>query len=63
MRNITYYVATSIDGYIEGPDGDISGFVAQGAGVSQYLADLKEFDTVIMGRNTYEFGYAYGLKP
>jgi dihydrofolate reductase len=24
---------------------------------------LKEFDTVIMGRKTSEFGFQYGLKP
>lgn len=63
MRNITYYVATSIDGYICGPNEDISGFVATGNGVDKYLADLQTYDTVIMGRKTYEFGYAYGLKP
>jgi dihydrofolate reductase len=63
MRKIIYYVATSIDGYISGPDGDVSMFTANGDGVNQYLADLKEFDTVIMGRKTYEFGYKFGLKP
>lgn len=63
MRKITYYVAVSLDGFISGPDGDISGFVQQGEGVNQYLQDLQAFDTVIMGRKTYEFGYAYGLQP
>lgn len=62
MRRIIYYVATSLDGYIAGPNEDISGFVPEGSGVTQYLEDLKGFDTVIMGRNTYEFGYQYGLK-
>ncbi len=63
MRRIVYYVATSLDGYISGPDKDISLFVQEGNLVDQYLADLKAFDTVIMGRNTYEFGYNYGLIP
>ncbi|NNF33365.1 MAG: dihydrofolate reductase [Saprospiraceae bacterium] len=63
MRNIIYYVATSLDGFISGPDGDISGFATGGEGVDQYLKDLQDFDTVIMGKNTYEFGYQYGLKP
>ena len=63
MRNIIYYVATSIDGFIEGSHGDISGFVMESNGVKQYLEDLKKFDTVIMGRKTYEFGYQFGLKP
>jgi dihydrofolate reductase len=63
MRKILYYVATSIDGYISGPDEDVRMFTADGDGINQYLADLKEFDTVIMGRKTYEFGYKFGLKP
>ncbi len=63
MKKVVYYVAISIDGFICGLDADISGFVGEGNGVTQYLADLNKFETVIMGRNTYEFGYAYGLKP
>lgn len=63
MRNIVYYVAVSIDGFIAGPQEDISDFVGVGSGVDQYLNDLKCFDTVIMGRRTYEFGYQFGLQP
>jgi dihydrofolate reductase len=63
MRKIVYYVATSLDGFIRGPDGDISGFVQDSDAVERYLEDLKKFDTVIMGRKTYEFGYRYGLLP
>jgi len=63
MKRINYYVASSIDGYISGINDDISGFVDSGNGIEKYLEDLKEFGTVIMGRNTYEFGYKYGLTP
>lgn len=63
MRKIVYYVAVSLDGFISGPNGDISAFAGTGAGVDKYLLDLKNFDTVIMGRNTYESGYKYGLIP
>jgi len=63
MQQIVYYVATSIDGFISGPGEDISGFVGNGNGVQKYLSDLSAFDTVIMGRNTYEFGYKFGLQP
>jgi dihydrofolate reductase len=63
MRKIIYYVASSIDGFISGPNDDVSGFAAVGSGVDKYLADLSNFDTVIMGRGTYEFGYKYGLQP
>lgn len=37
--------------------------MGKGDGVARYLKDLEAFDTVIMGRNTYEFGYKFGLKP
>lgn len=65
MRNIVYYVAISLDGFISGPEGDISGFTAtsESDGIRKYFEDLKNFDTVIMGKNTYEFGYQFGLKP
>ena len=53
MRKIVYYVAMSLDGFISGVNGDISGFVGDGNGVAKYLADLVDFDTVIMGKNTY----------
>ncbi|MBR9777952.1 MAG: dihydrofolate reductase [Cytophagales bacterium] len=63
MKKIVYYVATSLDGYIAGENGDISQFLMQGKGVDKYQADLLNFGTVIMGRKTYEFGYQYGLIP
>lgn len=63
MRKLIYYVATSIDGFIAGPDDDISGFSHKSSGVQKYLDDLQHFDTVLMGRKTYEFGYLFGLKP
>ncbi len=63
MREIIYYVATSLDGYIAGPEEDISLFAYEGNGVQQYQKDLLDFDTVIMGRKTYEFGYKFGLQP
>ncbi len=63
MKRIVYYVASSLDGYISGVDEDISGFIAQGNGVEKYLNDLKDFETVMMGRKTYEFGYKFGLEP
>ncbi len=63
MRKIVYYVASSIDGFISGPNDDVSGFEFTGSGVDRYLNDLKSYDTVIMGKVTYEFGYKYGAIP
>lgn len=63
MPKIIYYVASSLDGFIAGPNDEIGDFVPSGDGVNKYLADLKKFSTVIMGRRTYEFGYQYGLEP
>ncbi|MDW3209976.1 MAG: dihydrofolate reductase family protein [Reichenbachiella sp.] len=63
MPRVIYYVASSIDGFIAGQNDDISDFAAGGKGVDKYLSDLQDFETVIMGRRTYEFGYQYGLEP
>ena len=63
MQKIIYYVASSIDGYISGPNDDVSKFMFQGDATQKYLKDLKSFETVIMGRNTYEFGYKFGAVP
>lgn len=63
MNKIIYYVASSLDGYIAGKDEDISSFINEGSGVDKYMTDLQTFNTVIMGRRTYEFGYKYGLEP
>lgn len=63
MKKIVYYVAMTLDGYISGPNESIEGYVNEGSGLEKYLNDLKEFDTVIMGRKTYEFGFKYGLIP
>jgi len=63
MRKIVYYVATSLDGFIAGPNEEVDKFIAGGDAVEHYLNDLQTFDTVIMGRKTYEFGYKFGLQP
>ncbi|MEB2779014.1 dihydrofolate reductase family protein [Algoriphagus sp. C2-6-M1] len=63
MKKVIYYVASSLDGFIAGENDDISKFIPRGDAVEKYLADLQDFETVIMGRKTYEFGYQFGLKP
>ena len=56
MRKIVYYVAVSVDGYIEGPN-STDKFVHEKSVVDYYLNDLKNFDTTIMGRKTYDINY------
>jgi dihydrofolate reductase len=63
MGKIVYYVAVSIDGFIEDSDKSSDKFLHEPSIVDFYLNDLKNFDTTIMGRNTYENGYKYGMKP
>lgn len=63
MRNIVYYVAVSIDGYIEGKNNSTDMFVREKSIVAYYMKDLQNFNTVIMGRKTYEYGYRFGLQP
>ena len=63
MGHLTYDVAASLDGYIAGPDSDVSAFLYSGDHVDAYLERLHAYDTVIMGRKTYEFGYDHGLAP
>ena len=58
-----YDVAVSVDGYISGPDGDISRFTHKGPVVEDYQARLAGYCVAIMGRHTYEFGYRFGLRP
>lgn len=63
MHPIIYDVAVSLDGFISGASGDISKFDFEGPVVDDYTNRLGSYKTAIMGRNTYEFGYDYGLKP
>jgi dihydrofolate reductase len=52
MRRIRYRVASSLDGYIAGPDGEYDWIVADPeiniAGI------FKQFDTLLIGRGTFE---------
>ncbi|MEU0542500.1 dihydrofolate reductase family protein [Nocardia sp. NPDC005978] len=81
MRNLTYFVGMSLDGYIAAPDGDISAYEASPDFWTWLAADYPEtlpahvrphfgvpegaanvhFDTMIMGRGTYEPALNVGI--
>lgn len=62
MRKLIYHIATSLDGYIAHPDGSVDGFLMQGPHAEEFFQSLSEYDTVLMGRGTYDFGLKMGLK-
>ena len=68
MKPLKYYVAISVDGFIAAPDGLITPFMtqhdgklAEGEHVDDFLASYAWFDTVLMGRKTYELGLSMGV--
>ena len=63
MHPIIYDVAVSLDGFICGPDQDVSLFAHSGPVVDDYNRRLASYGTALMGRATYEFGFRYGLEP
>lgn len=52
MRKIRYLVATSVDGYIAGPNGEADWISADPE--VDFAAIWAQFDTGLMGRRTYE---------
>jgi dihydrofolate reductase len=57
-KRLRYQVAASLDGFIAGPDGSYDWIVMDPA--IDFSALYAEFDTVVMGRKTYEAGLAMG---
>lgn len=59
MRKIILSLATSLDGYIEGPNGEVDWMVFSeetGKALSEFLQDI---DTILYGRISYEKWGAY----
>lgn len=59
-RKIIVYIATSADGYIARPDGDVGWLERPGAvgdyGMAEFYASI---DTILWGRKTYEQGLEF----
>src|SRR5215212_9415326 len=58
MRHIRYSVAMSLDGYIAGPNGEADWIIMDPE--IDFGAIFSQFDTLLMGRRTYEAMAAYG---
>lgn len=63
MRKLIYHVGATLDNFIAHEDGSTDGFLYEGEHVTDYTQSLQGYDTVLMGKKTYEFGYQYGLQP
>ena len=57
-KRVRYQVAASLDGFIAGPNGEYDWIVMDPS--IDFNALYKEFDTVVMGRKTYEAATAQG---
>lgn len=62
MRKLIYHVATSVDGFIAHADGTWGGFVMEGEHADEYLATLKTYSAVVMGRRTWEIAPKMGVE-
>jgi dihydrofolate reductase len=61
MKKVCYAVATSLDGYIAGPKGEADWIVIDPE--IDFGALFKRFDTVLMGRRTFEATKKMGQGP
>lgn len=57
-KRLRYQVAVTLDGFIAGPKGEYDWIVSDPS--IDFSAMYKEYDTVVMGRKTYEVGIASG---
>src|SRR5687768_7312297 len=53
MRRIRYAVATSLDGYIAGPKGEADWIIMDPQEID-FNAFFQQFDTLLVGRRTFE---------
>lgn len=61
MRRICYSVAMSLDGYVAGPNGEADWIVMDPE--FDFAELFARFDTVLMGRKTYEVARSQGGGP
>ncbi|MCM3131232.1 dihydrofolate reductase family protein [Paenibacillus polysaccharolyticus] len=61
MRKLVLFLHSSLDGYVEGPNGEMDiGWVSYDADLEKYAKEvLSTADTVIWGRGTYQMMHGY----
>lgn len=61
MRKLVVFLHSTLDGYVEGPNGAMDiGFVAYDSELETFASDvLNTADTIVWGRNTYEMMHGY----
>jgi dihydrofolate reductase len=64
QRKVIVHIATSADGYIARPDGDLEWLTSRPAPKGFYgiNAFMKSVDTMLLGRNTYDASLRMGAK-
>jgi dihydrofolate reductase len=58
-KRLRYHVAMTLDGFIAGPNGEYDWIVTDKS--IDFRALYKEFDTVVMGRKTYDVARSQGV--
>jgi dihydrofolate reductase len=61
MRRLRYEVAVSLDGFIAGPNGEYD-WIPEDPSMD-FAAFYREFDTLVIGRKTYELMLSVGQTP
>ena len=63
-RSVIVHIATSADGYIARPDGDLEWLTSRPAPTGFYgmNAFMRSIDTKLLGRKTYEVSLRMGAK-
>jgi dihydrofolate reductase len=52
MRRVRYRVASSLDGFVSGPNGEVDWIIKEPE--MDFAAIMSEFDTLLVGRRTFE---------
>ncbi len=63
LRKIIVYIATSADGYIARPDGDVEWLNRRPSNIDYGMrAFYRTIDTILLGRKTYDWAMKYARK-